>query len=84
MQLELLETYKNYNIYQEVSTGNYVVYDDNDPVISKKIVRNTIELFIKNNIPVNMNMLSYSTIKQISQIDIDIKKILNRGNIKSF
>ena len=84
MELKLLETYKDYDIYQDVNSGNYIVYDDNDPVLPRKVVRNTIELFVKNNIPVNMNMLSYSTVKQTSQIDIDVKEILNRGNIKSF
>jgi len=84
MELKLLETYKDYDIYQDDDTGNYIVYNDDDPVLPKKVVRNAIRLFVRDDIPVNMNMLSYSTVKQISQIDIDINVIVNRGNIKSF
>lgn len=84
MNLKFLETYKKFNIYQDDNTGNYIVYNDKDPILSKKIVRNTIGLFVKNNIPVNMNILSYSTTKQTSYIDIDINEILNRSNIKFF
>ena len=84
MELKLLETYKNYDIFQDIKTGDYVVYNDDDPILSKKVTRNTIRLFVKNSIDINMNMISYSTVKQISQIDIDVKEILNRDNIKTF
>ena len=84
MKLELLETYKNYDIFQDVNTGYYIVYDDNDPILSKNDTRNTVRLFVKNDIDVNMNIVSYSIAKQISQIDIDVKEILNRDNIKTF
>jgi len=80
----LLETYKEYDIYQDDDTGHYVVYDNTDPILSREVVRDTIGLFVKNGNPVNMNMLSYSTIKQTSQTDIDVDEIVSRGNIKSF
>ena len=74
MVLSPVKTYKKHDIYRDEKTNGYVVYDDNGYPIAREAVR----LFVKNDIDINMKLLSYKSTKQLTEVDIDVAIILKR------
>jgi len=78
MVLKFLEEHKKYDIYKDVNSGHCIVYTKKDPVISRRQTRKTIQLFVKQGIDINMEIISYRVCKYDCHLDIDVDEIINR------
>lgn len=83
MKLTLYDNHKGYDIYRN-EEDHFIVFDTNDPILSKEKVNDIIRLFVMQDIDINMKILSWSMYKISSELDIDVEEILSRSPVQSF